>query len=359
MHMKITRFLLPVLTILALLLPGCGAPATPAPSPTPTLIPTATATPAPTLTPTPTSIPYDLNVSVTDADGNPVANAELDLASAGAAQGDTLRTDKAGLAAWTNLPGEALTLAARAQGYKPGQAAQTIVRGKNELSIKLERDPFGLLPAQACGEGETLLYIEDFQDGKAQGWQNITAATDFAAQNGWSIKPTEAGNLSLTFDTVAEISDDLQNSSFDNAVWRLKVRIIGNNGFSFLNLRHAQAEAGETLYPVQWGDGGVKMALTRLENPGAGHFPVGQSNLSMAQNRWYYLEISSYQGEIQVWVDGRSLIVYTDPKPLPPGTIGIEVHEFNGAAAAYNFDDLAVCGLNAPFKSLPQPAAGT
>jgi hypothetical protein len=359
MQMKSKKLFIPCLAILALLIVGCGAPATPLPTPTPTLTPTPAPTATPTLTPTATPIPYDLSVTVTDADGNPIAGAELNLAIAGAAQGDTVKTDNSGIATWTDLPGEAVTLDARAQGYKPAQAAQTIVRGKNDMPIKLERDPFGLLPAQACGEGETLLYIEDFQDGKAQGWQNITGAIDYAAQNGWSITSTTEGNQSLTYAKVPEGADSLQNYTFDDAVWRLKVMVAGNDGFSFLNWRQAPAPGGETRYPLQWSDGGVMMALTRLEMPGAGHFPVGQTQLSMTQNRWYYMEISSYQGEIQVWVDGRSIVVYKDPKPLPPGTIGLEAHMSNGAKATYSFDDLAVCQLSAPFKSLPLPAAKT
>jgi Carboxypeptidase regulatory-like domain/3-keto-disaccharide hydrolase len=357
--MKNTKLMIPGLTILALLITGCGAPATPAPTPMPTLTPTLlpTETPTPTPTPTATPVPYDLSVTVTDAQGAPIAGAELDLAFAGAALGTTVKTDNSGLAAWTDLPGEALTLAVRAAGYLPGQAAQTISRGKNDLAVKLERDPFGLLPAQACGQGETLLYSEDFQDGKAQGWGNVTAAIDFAAQNGWSIAPAEEGNLSLNFSKLTDGGDQLQNQTFDNAVWRLKVKVAGNSGFSFLNWRQAPAQGGETRYPLQWGPGGVMMALTRLEQPGPGHFPVVNTQLSMAQDRWYYMEISTYQGETQVWVDGRSMAVYKDPKPLPPGTIGLEAHTPNGIPSTWYFDDLAVCQLSAPFQSLPLPAA--
>jgi hypothetical protein len=355
MQMKYSKLFIPGLTILALLMAGCGAPTTPAPTPTPTFTPTPPPTPTDTPTPTATPIPYDLNVTITDTDGNPVAGAELDLSIAGAAQGTTMKTDNAGLASWTNLPGEAVTLVSRAQGYLPGQAAQTIIRGKNEVQLKLERDPFGLLPSQACGEGETLLYIEDFQDGKAQGWQNVTATIDFAAQNGWSLTSLEEGNPTLTFSKIPEGADRLQDQTFDNAVWRLKVRVDGSQGFSFLNWRQAPAQGGETRYPLQWGDGGVMMALTRLEMPGPGHFPVVNTQLSMQQNRWYYMEISTYQGETQVWVDGRSLVVYKDPKPLPPGTIGLEAHTPNGIPSTWYFDDLAVCQLSAPFKSLPLP----
>jgi hypothetical protein len=357
--MKCRNFSLPVLSILVILMTGCAAPATPPPTPTPTPLPsstpTNTPTTAPSLTPTATPIPYDLDMIVTDADGDPITDAGIDLSIAGAPQGESVITDAKGKASWRNLTSEQVSLSVKAQGYLPGQATQTLARGPNQVPVKLELDPHGLLPSNGCSPNETLLYIEDFQDDKAQGWQNITGAIDFNAQNGWSIAPLEEGNKVLTFSNILEGSDDLANQSFDDAVWRLKVRLTGNNGFSFLNWRHAPAQGGETRYPLQWGDGGVMMALTRLEMPGAGHFPVGQTQMTMGANRWYYLEISTYQGDTQVWVDGRKMIDYTDPKLMPPGTIGIEVHMFKGPQVSYYFDNLAICQLKAPFETLPQP----
>lgn len=349
------------LTVLALLVVGCSSSptlpptATPTFTPIPTLTPTATPIPAPTPTATPTPIPYDLTVKVIDAEGKPIAGAVLNLAVADKPKGEAVKTDDAGKASWADLPGEAISLDAKAQGYLPDKVTPTIKRGANQVSITLKHDPYGLLPSQACAPDETLLYIEDFQDGKAQGWQNITAATDFAAQNGWAISPTEKGNLSLLFTQVKEMGDDLQNFTFDNAVWRLKVKVVGSDGFSFLNWRHKPSPEGETRYPIQWGDGQVLVDLTRLQQPSVGHFSVGRSNLKMLQNRWYYLEISTYEGLTQLWVNGRKLIGYQDPQPLPGGTIGLEVHMFKDGKATYYFDDLAVCKLSAPFKSLPTP----
>lgn len=355
---KSLRMLLSLGFVLSVL-SACSPAATPPPTPMP---PTATSTPAPptatpvpTFTAAPTPIPYGLTAMVIDAGGNPIEGAVLRLAVAGKSQGDLVKTDVAGKASWADLPGETISLDAESQGYLPNQVTQTIKRGANQVSIALKRDPFGLLPSQACAQGETLLYVEDFQDGKAQGWQNVTAATDFAAQNGWAITSTQQGNLSLSFTQVKESGDNLKDTTFDNAVWRLKVKAVGSDGFSFLNWRHKPSPEGETRYPIQWGDGQVFVDLTRLQQPSVGHFSVGRSNLNMAQNRWYYLEISTYQGLTQLWVDGRKLIAYQDPQPLPGGAIGLEVHMFKDAKAVYYFDDFAVCQLSAPFKSLPAP----
>jgi hypothetical protein len=232
----------------------------------------------------------------------------------------------------------------------------TLQRGPNDVVIKLKADPFGLLPSKACAADEKLLYAEDFQDGKAQGWQNVTAATDFAVQNNWGIAPMEDGNLALNFSTkvAAENGDQLQNFSFENAVWRLKVReagTAGTQGFSFLNWKQAPAPGGETRYPVQIGVG-VMTDLTRLQQPDVGHFSVGRSNLQLKQGTWYFFEISAYNGLIEVWADGKKLVSYQDPKPLPAGTIGLEVHLFKDAEVTFSYDDFSVCELSAPFASI-------
>ena len=143
-------------------------------------------------------------------------------------------------------------------------------RGTSELAVVLKRDPFGLLPADACAPGEKLLYIEDFQDGKAQGWQNITGATDFGAKNGWMLGPIEQGNNAVYFTGTYHDLDAFQDMTFDNVVWRLKVMTTGKNGWSFLNLKFSDPNPeGGTRYVVQWG-ATPQLDLTRMQIPSPG-----------------------------------------------------------------------------------------
>jgi hypothetical protein len=314
---------------------------------TATPLPTAT----PTLTPTPTPIPYDLTVKVTDQDGNPIPGAGVVLPESG--DDNPVSADDGGQVAWNNLPGEEGTLSVSAHGYFPAEQALSLERGPNEFAVALERDPYGLLPADACAAGENLLYVEDFQDGKAQGWQGISAAVEFSANNGFGLGPKEEGNQVVFFTGVNEYGDDLQDYTFENAVWRLKIQASGNDGFSFLNWKHAQVPGGDTRYPLQWG-GEALMALTRL-TPDDGHFDVDRSNFQPAPETWYLLEISSYNDLIQVWVDGQMMLEYQDPQPLAPGTIGLEAHIWNDPETIFYFDDLSVCELSAPFVPMPTP----
>jgi hypothetical protein len=263
--MKIEMFLVLSMTVLALLMTGCGpspeeiatmtaAAWTETPIPTDTPTPTSTPTPTPTPTHTPTPIPYNLTVQVADSEGNPISGTLLSLAELGEDEVAKQTTDTAGQASWEGLPGDSVTLGIVSQGYLPTEATATIERGPNELTVTLERDQFGLLPSDACMPGEALLYLEDFQDGHAQGWGNITAATDFAVSNGWAIAPDEEGNMILTASQAMGFADDsLQDYTSEDAVWRIRVKVTGRDTDMFLNWRHGWNNEGDWRYIVQLG----------------------------------------------------------------------------------------------------------
>jgi len=326
-----------------LFLAGCG--------PSAEQIATMTAaawTPTPVPTPTATPIPYDLTVHIADESGAPIAGASLELGEPGSSE--PVLTDQAGQHTWMGLGGPAVSLNASAPGYHPAVQVLSLERGPSEIVLILQRDPLGLLTADACAPDEQVLYMEDYQDGKGEGWQQMTAALDFNAQNGWSVSTGEDGDQFATFSGGFEGGDDLQNKVFDNLVWRLNIRTHGTDGFSFLNLRHAPKQGGETRYTIQWGANAL-LALARLDFPDVGHFDVGRSQFRAKQDQWYYVEASYFQGLVQIWVDGKKQIEWQDPQPLPPGTIGLEAHAPNDPNTMYFFDDLSVCELSAPFST--------
>lgn len=332
--------------LLALLLSGCG--------PSAEQIATMTASawtptpPPPTPTPTATPVPYDLTAKVLDESDAPIAGADILFPQSGSE--GIFKSDEAGQFKWSNLPGPDAQLSASAQGYLPGEQTGTLQRGPNDLQVTLKRDPFGLLAADACAPGEKLLYVEDFQDGKAQGWQNITGAAEFGAKNGWMLGPTEQGNNAVYFTGIYHDLDRLQDMTFDNVVWRLKVLTMGKDGWSFLNLRFVPSPDGGTRYVIQWG-ADVLLDLTRMDFPTAGAFSVGKSQFKATQNQWYYVEFSDYQGQVQVWIDGKKEIEYQDPKPIGPGVISLEVNIQKDPNTVYAFDNLSVCELTAPFAT--------
>ena len=241
------------------------------------------------------------------------------------------------------------------QAQTPPQAA-LLVEMEGEIEVSPQDDPFALLLPEACTPDETPLYIEDFQDGKAQGWQDIMAGVDWNAQNGWAISSDETGNLFVTASQTTGFADDnLQDHIFDNAVWRIKIKVVGRDADMFLTWRIATTgPEDDTRYIVQLG-GNVLIDLSRLQKPEPGHFSVTPTRYQMEQDRWYYFELSTYEGVTELWVDGQQLVSYTDPQPLPPGAIGLEVHLFEGSKTVFYFDDISVCGLVAPFTPMPLP----
>jgi hypothetical protein len=70
------------------------------------------------------------------------------------------------------------------------------------------------------------------------------------------------------------------------------------------------------------------------------------------------MEISTFQGHYQVWIDGKSELDNQDPKPLPAGSFGIWFGmplTGNKTTIIYT-DAISICGLSALFTSIPAPA---
>jgi hypothetical protein len=78
---------------------------------------------------------------------------------------------------------------------------------------------------------------------------------------------------------------------------------------------------------------------------------LGDKILILKPNVCHYLEISTYQGHLQVWLDGVSIVDVVDDMPLPPGAFSIG----KGDSGIICYDAISVCGLNAPFTSIPAP----
>jgi hypothetical protein len=362
--MKIKKGLLRIVILTAIVsLTACSAPAAPqAAAPDNTPLPQATATPVPsdtpaptetpTIPPTDTAVPFSLTVLVSDENGQPIQGAEIAVFE----QKDAIQvTNASGEATWTSLPEETASLTIKASGYGVMDKKVGLRRGMNKENISLRVDQWGLLSSQACNADEKLLYGEDLQDQHADNWPEIEMGSQ-----GWSVAevPNELGNYAIlakgSLDAQVAQTHYKSDSPFDNAVWRLKVYFLGNKGdvSTFLNWRHS-FDKGDVRYFSNFGPK-VFVDLTRFAS-GEGVM-VGRGPGNVPLNKWYTLEISTYNGVTEVWKEGKKMVSYTDKDPLPPGTIGLEPH-FNAEGSIY-YDNLAVCELSAPFKTLivPTPA---
>lgn len=310
--------------------------------------PKPTSTPMPTFTPTP--VPYDLTITVTNADGDPIAGANVLFPES--ASDELFVADEMGQIVWSNLAGPTGTLSVSAQGYFNGEQFVTLERGPNEVTVKLERDPFGMLPSEGCGSTETLLYIEDFQDGQAQGWPEI----DLHA-TGWNVNEyaEETGNFVASNNGSEHIGTTLQEMTFADAVWRMRLRVDGRRAMSFNWLQNYGIELeGQQVDDVRY------QIVADIDVIGIRRLTLPVLNIEAARGRgakageWHNIEISTFQGMTEVWLDGQRITGYADPKPLPGGGIGLEIFNFDSSkpGTVINFDDISVCGLSAPFTSI-------
>ena len=69
---------------------------------------------------------------------------------------------------------------------------------------------------------------------------------------------------------------------------------------------------------------------------------------------WHFLEIGTFDEVTSVWLDGAEIMNYVDPEPLPGGIFGFAAEDVEQGAIAY-YDNISVCGLNAPLASLFTP----
>jgi len=326
---------------------------------TPTPKPTATPLPTPTATP----IPYDITVKVTDAEDNPVLGARVILAGDDA----PVLTNESGEATSTNLPAPDGSIEIVASGYFALNQTLNLSRGPNELVFVLERDPNGLLPSQACAVSETPLYIEDFQDGHAQGMDVV----EFKA-GGWFIGPSPelAENLVMTLSlpdsylgkVTPNEQAELRDAKFDNAVLRFRLHVTGPGTYIFFwqaVTEPYQASAGQVegsrymihLGTTYGGRGDRASALVREQPPVANFVIADRAVEFLKLNAWYLVEISTFDGNTKIWLDGKEIMDYVDPQPMPGGGFGIAADLVKTGAIAY-YDNLSVCGLSAPFATI-------
>ncbi len=331
--------------VLFLLLSGCG--------PSAEQIATMTAsawTPTPLPTATPTPLPYDLTVSVIDETGAPIAGASIVFPESG--DGSPMQADDQGQYSWNNLGGEAVSLTVSAQGYLNAEQTATIQRGPNEVKVALKRDPFGLLPSEACAPDQKVLYTEDFQDGQAQEWPFISASVRGDMPSGWSIVD-EGGNKVLKLANAPSPSnDELENHVFDNFIWRAKFKIIGSDANMFFMWRITHPEQGtrKRMVVVFGTDANPWMVrfLDGPANPMA--MNTAENGAKLNSDQWYDIAITYFNGVHQVWYDGKDQLKYEDAQPYPAGTIGFETHLEAGKTTQLFFDNLAVCELTAPYQ---------
>lgn len=323
------------LILILVFLSACGQPAA-------TLPPTDTPVPPPTNTPDPpTPEPLSLNVLVVDDAGNPIPGAEIIFPESGAYV--PVKTDDRGAYQWTDLKKDKATLKVSAQGYNGLEETLTLTPGANEYVAKLVMPPHALLASNACAAGETFLYAEDFQDGKANGWGAYPPGKTVAVEADVDVPDNMI--LLIDFgDTDGEYQFNMEPPQ-SNVVWRLKYK-PGNH--SRINVGLGKGEPG--YFTAISGD---EFSLNSYSNAEGRKF-LARGSANMDKTIWHLLEFSSYNGRLEIWADGVSLsydgALIPDANKVGVGSAKLPPDSF------IRVDDISLCGLSAPFTSMYNPS---
>jgi len=329
-----------VIVILTLAFVSCG--------PSPEAIATMTAsawTPTPPPTPTPTPIPYGLSVNLADADGNPINFAKISVAELGE---DLFEVDNSGSVSFQNLPGDSVSLSVSASGYLPQDISETIERGENTIDVILEVDPNGLLPKDACAEGETLIMVEDMQDQKMQGWSNLSNRLESGAPGVEIVEDDQQpGNwVFKTFNTTDTGPHDIgeYDQVLQDAVVRFRTR---NNSGQHLHAVWHHTNTGRYIAFIYADQKGGR--VDKFVDPE--NFTAFNYGGIIGDGEWHTIEISTFEDVYSLWIDGQNRGSWQDKQPLPPGTFTLGADYWEPDRVT-EFDDFSICGLSAPFTSL-------
>jgi hypothetical protein len=212
------------------------------------------------------------------------------------------------------------------RGFGPG--ASRIASGDVDLVFVPEVTPTPTPKpyVQPCAPG--VLYCENFDDGQAEGWD---------LGPGWKVG-REGANYVLAGSEHHWAT--LTGQSWGDYRLRFRLKLLG--GTIHLNY---QLTEGPVRYFIGFHQGGLYLSkqirddVTDLAAVEAPH----------ELNHWYQVEIVGWGGHLQVYVDGKLELDYTDRAPLPRGTIAFETLEGSQALV----DDIEVLP---PGPEPPRPA---
>jgi hypothetical protein len=253
---------------------------------------------------------------------------------------------------WSSVPRETVYLSIGAQGYLPIDASTIIEQGDKQVSVSLERDPYGILPSEACAPGEDLIYIEDFQDNEAAGWPEITYRVF-----GWELMPHPASPDDIVARNQGDQTTEmvLDDSDLDNAVWRFWMMLDGQASFVIWWARSGLIWEEVAEYQVTYNHEASIHGLRRREADF--NLTVNTEVRPIEEDVWHKYEVSYYEGRSEVWIDDVLLFAWQDPYPIPSGRLGILIFRSNDEYFQFYFNDISICKLDAPFASFPTPAS--
>ena len=181
---------------------------------------------------------------------------------------------------------------------------------------------------QLAGSTEEVLYSEDFEDGKAQDWQ---------LEGSWKVIRDRDGNFVL-HGQGHEWATYL-GESWGDYTFKLRLKLI--RGRIHLNFRNAHC----LRYFIGVQEDRIDLNKTQ---PCGTHRELRVRERFFSPGRWYEVKIVGKGNKIEIFVDGWSVLSFTDPSPVLYGTIALETLE----DSEFYVDDIVVLGQRPPTYGL-------
>lgn len=175
---------------------------------------------------------------------------------------------------------------------------------------------------------EEVLYLEDFEDGKAQNW---------TLEGAWEVLQDWQGNYVLRGreHNWAEYTGDSWGD------YTLKVRVKLVRGRLHINFR----TSGCLRYFIGVQEDRIDLNKTQ---PCGTHRELRARERYFSSGRWYEIKVAGKGNKIEIFVDGWAVLSFTDPSPLLFGGIAFETLD----DSEFHIDDVVVLGQRPPTYGL-------
>ncbi len=295
---------------------------------------------------TPTPLPINLTITLQDDLGNPMPETRIKV------KGKAQKTNADGLIQLADID-DSIQVEANQQGYELFDETFSLNQGENAITIQLERNPFGLLPTDACNTDETLLFIEDFEDRLAENFYGI----DDGALDEYSIGVDGTGNVVMRVENINHEHTFYMDGQFENTILRFRIKFITESEVNFMLSWQASFEKfAQAQYTYIINTYEPIIAFRQDGREGSMKTDPMDTNASKMPSvgEWHLIEVGTFDGVNILYLDGELVTRFTDKDPLDPGSFGFGqfIYDTTPLTGLMYVDDFSICGLTTDIKPL-------
>ncbi len=307
-------------------------------------MPTETATSIPSAThiiATPTTESNSLSLLLVNDLGLPIANAPIEI------EDELFTSNDKGFVNVTDIA-NSVSLFAEVQGYKSHTELLSLVPGENAIEIQLARNPFSLLPSNACKPNEELIFIEDFEDGEGQIFPALAIGIP-----GFSIETEATGNKYLRVANTTKTELTYNAMPLENTILRFNLKFSAADREGGVVMWQRSLTDDYSAYGLYINtDYAYDVFKQIAEGDGYNTLQMGLTTTQQVTGVNHTIEIATFGDLTEVFMDGQKISSFVDPQPISPGGFSIVQFVANGQVSAIpmQFDNFVACKIFAGIK---------